>query len=410
MFPSSTPSAYSLTSALSSHFSPPTLLLLTSVVCPLLWPFLFFSWPILLFHIHSHRALLKPTKESRKQLPAWLQSTTTRLNGKIQHNKVTIIPHRGGSGEAPENTLQSFRLNGLNHIDLKKTLDHHVVCFHDQEPHERNMLKLTGRDASLRSFDLCRLPPLMSRIPSNPLCDYGYISCEGREGRKIPQFTEVCSLSKPMFLELWDDDFNLVETVHEHLRVANQTHNVIWGNRFSTLIQSMCQEVNSSIPVMSTAPQMFNVYVLYYLGLLPFVGIKGFDVFMVVLVNVERWRKLFTGAFGEEDSTPYFVADFFISRIITVINYFLRAPKLFTHLKLRGIPVVGFVVNDEEDWDYCVGLGFDGIITDYPKRCEQFLRRKRGLTSPVLQNAKSAGDDFSKQMEKRRKEAYSTKL
>ena len=79
-------------------------------------------------------------------------------------------------------------------------------------------------------------------------------------------------------------------------------------------------------------------------------------------------------------------------------------------MKLRGIPVVGLVVNDEEDWDYCVGSGFDGIITDYPKRCEQFLRRKRGLTSPVLQNAKSAGDDFSKQMEKRRKEAYSTKL
>lgn len=135
-------------STLMSSFSPPTLLLLTSLLCPLLWPFLFLSWPLIIFHIYSHHKLLHPSRvEPRKVLPKFLNPKNTQT---------TLIPHRGGSGSTPENTLLSYRLHPLNHIDLKKTLDNHVVCFHDQEPHERNMLKLTGRDVSLGSFDLCR--------------------------------------------------------------------------------------------------------------------------------------------------------------------------------------------------------------------------------------------------------------
>jgi len=118
------------------------------------------------------------------------------------NQKPILIAHRCGSGEAPENTIAAARQSLercsslILHVDLLLTADKEVVCFHDQEPHERNMLKMTGRDSSISFFEFKHLPPLLSRIPTNPLCDLGgYIDTTKykRDGRNICKFEEVRS-------------------------------------------------------------------------------------------------------------------------------------------------------------------------------------------------------------------------
>jgi len=62
------------------------------------------------------------------------------------NNEIRIVAHRGASGDAPENTIESFRLGwkqGADAIegDFHVTRDGHVVCIHDRD---------TGRVAGKR--------------------------------------------------------------------------------------------------------------------------------------------------------------------------------------------------------------------------------------------------------------------
>eukprot|EP00520_Triparma_pacifica_P015662 CAMPEP_0118639948 /NCGR_PEP_ID=MMETSP0785-20121206/4496_1 /TAXON_ID=91992 /ORGANISM="Bolidomonas pacifica, Strain CCMP 1866" /LENGTH=351 /DNA_ID=CAMNT_0006531311 /DNA_START=310 /DNA_END=1365 /DNA_ORIENTATION=+ len=292
-----------------------------------------------------------------------------------------VIAHRCGSGEAPENTVAAARQSLetcsslILHVDLLLTADKQVVCFHDQEPHERNMLKMTGRDSSISYFEFNHLPPLLSRIPLNPLCDLGaYIDTTKykRDGRKICKLEDLCEafIDVPMILELWGDDPTLVERVHEILFSFRRTKNVIWGNRFSVKIQRACEDYDHVIPTFSTAAQWSWVYIAYYAGVLPFLPIQHFDVFNAVLINEARWRRLLIGSVGQHFFGDIVLVVFNV--IQRTLNWLLRAPSLFDHLQKRGIPVVAFVVNDAEEWGYACSKNMAAVCTDYPARFNTF--------------------------------------
>jgi hypothetical protein len=266
-----------------------------------------------------------------------------------------IMAHRCGSGEFPENTIAAARGTLANtpsstilHVDLRLTLDKQVVCFHDQEPHERNMLKLTGRDVSISTLDLAMLPPYSLTIPCNPLCDAGaYIDTKAfkRDGRTICTFEDLCEAftDANMVLELWDDDPLLVQKVHSTLLNYRKTRHVVWGNRFSPCIQRNCETYDATVPTFNTATQWILVYFCYYVGVLPFVPIMHFDVFNAVLINEDRYGNLLLKAVHDR-VRPVLTVLFLV--VVRTLNWFLRAPGLFQHLSKRGIPVVALNVND----------------------------------------------------------------
>ena len=151
----------------TSRFSHPSLLLLLLVVCPAFWPLLFFTWPFIVFFVVSDKFLLNPdiihtNKNLLREMNLFKKCTSARARSRTPSNQphhkpaVTrnpmIVAHRCGSGEFPENTIAAARNSLRNtppstllHVDLHLTGDMEVVCFRDQEPHERNMLKMTGR-------------------------------------------------------------------------------------------------------------------------------------------------------------------------------------------------------------------------------------------------------------------------
>jgi glycerophosphoryl diester phosphodiesterase len=76
------------------------------------------------------------------------------------HNLPLIIGHRGASREAPENTLESFRLawkQGADGIeaDFRLTADGRIVCMHDDTTSRTTGVDLRIADTPLK--DLCRL-------------------------------------------------------------------------------------------------------------------------------------------------------------------------------------------------------------------------------------------------------------
>ena len=100
-------------------------------------------------------------------------------------------------------------------------------------------------------------------------------------------------------------------------------------------------------------------------------------LFHATLYAHRRWLDLFTngvkGAFGGK-AEPYIRPVFGV--VLAALDWLLRSPKLFEHMKKRGIPIVGFVVNDEEDWNYCLDQGIS-ICTDYPDKLKKFAAKRR---------------------------------
>lgn len=68
-----------------------------------------------------------------------------------------FLSHRGESDDAPENTLDAFRLamerdtDGIE-LDLRLTADHQVVCFHDEDLKRVAGAPLTVKDSTLEEL------------------------------------------------------------------------------------------------------------------------------------------------------------------------------------------------------------------------------------------------------------------
>jgi glycerophosphoryl diester phosphodiesterase len=106
-----------------------------------------------------------------------------------------IIAHRGGSADAPENTLAAFRLaweQGADGIegDFRLTADGRIVCVHDADTHRVTGVRRQVSDT--HADDLRRL-------------DAGLWRGEQWRGERIPLLEEVLAIvpeGKQAFLEL----------------------------------------------------------------------------------------------------------------------------------------------------------------------------------------------------------------
>ena len=62
---------------------------------------------------------------------------------------------------------------------------------------------------------------------------------------------------------------------------------------------------------------------------------------------------------------------------VKTLDFIKPLVKLFNwHLKRRGIPVVYFCMNEEEDMDMVNRLGISGVMTDVPTKMGQYIQKK----------------------------------
>eukprot|EP00744_Colponema_vietnamica_P012875 GILI01018062.1.p1 GENE.GILI01018062.1~~GILI01018062.1.p1 ORF type:complete len:324 (+),score=66.13 GILI01018062.1:165-1136(+) len=275
-----------------------------------------------------------------------------------------LICHRGGCQEYPENTLQAFKScveqkYDMLELDVYLTKDKQVVVVHDQR-----LLRLCGEDVDVTQTNFGDLPPLSEKfdLHFSPKLEF---DCSVQD-RKLPLLKEVFAAcpSTPINIELKHPSTELRDAVEGLITEFRRENITVWGAKSNTFSKSM-HERNPSIPQFFSVSRTLLVYLLFVTGLLPFVPLREqYLEVPFVSKSYVRWKqegrgqmelkwRLFIGAInGMHKLTPY----------------------LIPHLNKRGIMVFAWVLNDIEDFQEAMQVGFNGIMTDAPSLLNKFYQ------------------------------------
>lgn len=317
------------------------------------------------------------------------RSTLEKLKARFPYS-MKHISHRGGSLNAPENTMFAFKRairdghTDMLEMDVNASADGIAIVSHDltlericAPPHEN----LSVSDLNMNG-DPNTLPQLKRRIalhfPSVTKGDHfdadtvGVHIPEDHTTRLLP-LTEVFDAfpNTPIHLDVKSKSDALTHQVvdmiekyqRQHLTVVGTASNNVRALREALLLppKSTHQQgatVDETTPALTrrrksfrtfaSLMQVLQVYLLFYIGLLPFVPLD-FDLFSIPGPTQIKKRQ-----FGN-----------FLGPIkASVLMFFLRSPVLWRHLQRRGIAVVVWVLNDEDEFKEASTWPVNGIMTD----------------------------------------------
>lgn len=292
-----------------------------------------------------------------------------RVNSKMMH--VPLIAHRGGAAECYENTLLAFRKAvdsgaGMLELDVRLSKDGQVVVVHDKQ-----LLRLTGISQEIGLLNFSELPPLKSTIPidfcpGENLTD-NTVHEEERKFTLLSRVLEECP-SVQVNIDIKDGSESLIDKVNEVVSEAKAEERCVWGN-FSKRTTELCYAKNPRIGLLFSSLQFVKLYILFYIGLLPFVRFKEthLEIPMPSIFLNEKFRSK-DGNVGMAKFSPW---------IVKAVDWLLMSPQLFLHLNKRGITVYLWVLNTEDQFEKAFNLGVNGVMTDYPTRLKHFLEKKQ---------------------------------
>lgn len=234
-----------------------------------------------------------------------------------------IIGHRGASGDAPENTLASFRLaaaQGADGIefDVFQTTDKEIVVTHDE-----NLKRITGHDVWTRRLTLKELREL----------DFG-------KGEKIPTMEEVLSEVGSLF---------------SVLNIEIKSTGMFTDGIEQILIDRIKKyHMEEKVLVSSFNP----LHILRIKRLAPFIR-TGY------LISPRHWtarRKIFIRHSGA---------------VSINVDHEWLSDRLLEVYRTMGKLIWVWTVNEEEDIKRWISKPVSAIITNYPGRLKQLLEGKR---------------------------------
>ena len=263
---------------------------------------------------------------------------------------VVTIAHRGSKreGELIENSMAAFKSSieaGIDMIELDVwlTSDGEVVVFHDP------------------TFDrVCRCP---GRVNETKFADLPTLKNDSRED-PIPKFEEVLDAigdDVGLIVEFKQDSDELIRKGHEMLKQRQRTTNgtTVWFS-LKYKINKKLQKYDSSIPTLPSIIEVAQTYVLYYLGIFPFVNVP-YNIFGFPSDDINAARlhgliplpmglcRLLTWAVGGKPARLF------------------KQTKVVDNLRRRGCPTYILGVNDEEDIHSFKLTHATGGLTDRPK-------------------------------------------
>lgn len=282
-----------------------------------------------------------------------------------------VMSHRGGSAERTENTIEAFensRELGVDVIefDCQITKDGKVVVSHDN-----NLSRLAGVNRLISDLNYNELPQLLensytelfSTKPINRQDSSESQTLINRNGnsntlRRIPLLENVFEKFPDMRinLDIKVDNDELIRKVNELIVKYKREKITVWGS-FSESVTQKCLKLNPSIEAYFSLRGCVKLLTLMCTGLLPFWPLKEKYLEILMPNFLLKHRSLPIG--------------------ITLGCYLIRTAfirkSIITHLQKRGIYVYLWVLNSEEEFQYALDIGANGIITDYPLRLIQFI-------------------------------------
>ena len=258
--------------------------------------------------------------------------------------RTLVIPHGGGDGLFPENTLLAFERTiamgaDVVDVDLRLSQDNVVMGFHDA-----TVDRITGTTGSIRAMTVAQLSGLdagwsFTTTGSDPTADDSH-PYRGKNVT-IPTFESILDKfpTTLLSLDLKDESLDMVQPVCKLLRDHRRVNDVFVGSNSDEQIL----EFRRQCPDVRTSAIMGDVYAARDAR-------ASNDPHFVPAVTVDQ---------------PPFRSDG---------RQLVDAASLeWAHQ--HGIAILTWVVNDVDDMKLLVGLGVDGIYTSYPDRLLKILGR-----------------------------------
>ncbi len=259
--------------------------------------------------------------------------------------RTLVIPHGGGDGLFPENTLLAFERSmamgaDVIDVDLRLSGDGVVIAFHDPTVDRITGLKGTVRQMTYK--ELSQLDAGWAFAPAGARAndDIAQHPFRGIDV-SIPTLESILQKfpTALLSLDLKDESTAMVKPVCDLLRQHHRFNDVFVGSNSDPQIL----EFRKRCPDVRTSAIMNDVYASRD------AKARG-DTHFVPAVTVDQ---------------PPFRVD---GREIVD-----RASLSWSHE--HGVAILTWVVNDEADMRLLVGLGVDGIYTSYPDRLLKILGR-----------------------------------
>lgn len=255
----------------------------------------------------------------------------------MRHRKIEIHGHRGSRGTLPENTLPSFEeavSAGADYfeLDIQLSADDVPIVFHDPAI----------------SPKLCREAKFKLPIRSLKAEEITQFDCGSVAQKDFPRQKQIPGTLIP----------TLEETL-AWLAKASPTAGV---------------NIEMKIEDPSVDPVAFTKVTLALVkkyGLVSRTLFQSFDFRPLTeaskLIPALRLSCLF------EDAADFAAEAARIGAGCVGPSYQLLTEKHIAACHARGIKVIPWTVNELKDWERLIGLGVDGIITDYPRDLAAFL-------------------------------------
>jgi glycerophosphoryl diester phosphodiesterase len=254
--------------------------------------------------------------------------------------RTLVIPHGGGDGIFPENTMLAFESTmamgaDVVDVDLRISRDGVVVAFHDASVNRTT--GATGNVKEMDYSDLARLDAGWGFAPAASSGDHPYRDA----GVGIPTLEAILDrFPTTLFsLDLKDESLDMVQPVCDLLRSRGRLDDVFVGSNSDPQIldfRARCPDVRTS-------------------------AIMG-DVYAARDARVS----------GDPDFVPAVAVN---QPPFRIDGRELVDAESLAWSHDHGVAVLTWVVNDEADMRKLVDLGVDGIYTSYPDRLLRLLGR-----------------------------------
>ncbi|WP_201738499.1 glycerophosphodiester phosphodiesterase family protein [Thermus thermamylovorans] len=256
----------------------------------------------------------------------------------LQTEGVMIIAHRGAPALAPENTLPAFQAaleQGAHmlELDVWRTRDGVVVVIHDE-----TVDRTTDGQGRVGGMSLEELQSLDAGYRFTP--DGGFTYPWRGRGVRVPTLEEVLTTfpEARFLIEIKENAPGMPEAVLAVVDAMGARDRVVLASFHDEVIRRV-RELAPGIPTGHASGEALRLVVLQRLGL------AAFAPPVAEALQVPEWHG------------PLRVAN----------------PGLARLARRQGLAFHVWTVNEVEDMYRIIGLGANGLITDYPDRLRQVL-------------------------------------
>jgi glycerophosphoryl diester phosphodiesterase len=256
-------------------------------------------------------------------------------------DKLLVIAHRGGRSLGPESTLYTYR-NAVKlgvdvlEMDVRSTKDGQLVILHD-----RTVARTTNATGSVENYTLVELKELDTAHRWSP--DNGRTFPLRNKGVKIPTLAEVLAEfpETKMNLEIKDSRSSTIQSLCRLIRDHQMTKKVM----VASIDADSLKEFRLLCPQVATSAGASEAMLFYGL------------------------QKIYLEAVYSPDAQALQIPETYGD--LQIVNR-----RFIAAAHARNMRVQVWTVNDVKAMKRLLNLGVDGIMTDYPQRLMELLKKQ----------------------------------